>query len=98
MIPVIKNETRRVTSYLNDRQIKCAQVGIEICMQYYPLKLHLEQVLTKEEPGLWPKLSPNMQSIVKQQLLEGIKGEKIQSIRKKVCYPSRHAHSEFTCT
>jgi len=42
------------------------------------------QVLTKEEPGIWQKLSPNMQKIVKEQLLEGIKGEKDRSLNKKV--------------
>ena len=41
------------------------------------------QVLTKEEPGMWPKLSPNMQVAVKQQLLEGMKAEKNRSINKK---------------
>jgi hypothetical protein len=44
----------------------------------------VRQVLTKEEPGIWQKLSPNMQKIVKEQLLEGIKGEKDRSLNKKV--------------
>ena len=34
-----------------------------------------------------------MQSIVKQQLLEGIKTEKVQTIKKKVQLPAVHAKS-----
>lgn len=41
-------------------------------------------MLTKEEPGIWQKLSPNMQKLVKEQLLEGIKEEKDRSLNKKV--------------
>ena len=47
-----------------------------------------EQVLTKEEPGIWQRLSPDMQKLVKVQLLEGIKTEKDSSLNKKVGPPA----------
>ncbi len=42
-----------------------------------------KQVLTKEEPGIWQRLSADMQKLVKVQLLEGIKTEKDSSLNKK---------------
>ncbi|KAK9821719.1 hypothetical protein WJX81_003315 [Elliptochloris bilobata] len=45
----------------------------------------LRKVLTKDDPSLWPTLSPNVQALVKSELLNCVREEQDRSIVKKVC-------------
>ncbi|KAK9810031.1 hypothetical protein WJX72_003666 [[Myrmecia] bisecta] len=45
----------------------------------------LRKVLTKDDVSLWPKFSPQVQALIKTELLNCIKDEQERSIVKKVC-------------
>lgn len=45
----------------------------------------LPKVLTRDEPSLWPGLSPPVRAAVRAEMLACIKEEQMRSITKKVC-------------